>query len=58
MAWDQYAIALAILKVLTFKQAMSHKATVLEVAALGAEEGRSSLLGVLYDELVRRVVCG
>ena len=56
MAWDHYAIAVAVLRVMTFKQATAHKLVVLEVAALGVEEGRGLLLGVLYDELVRHSV--
>ena len=52
-AWDGYAIALTVLKIMTYSQAVEHKLTVLEVAALGTSEGRGPLLGVLYDEVVR-----
>ena len=58
MGWDGYAIAATILKIMSFKEATAHKLTVLEVAALGVAEGRGSLLGVLYDEVVRCVFAG
>ena len=48
--------AAAVLSQLSFKSAMMHKAVVAKVATGAAARGRSPLLGVLFDELARRVV--
>ena len=56
VAWDRMALAGEMVEhQLTFAQAMRHKEVVLEVAFAAMASGRSSLVGVLYDELARRV---
>ena len=52
-ALDRYAIAAAVMKQVTYQQAVRHKASVMEVACIAAAEGKSSLLAVMYDEAVR-----
>ena len=47
--------AAAVLGQMCFKSAMKHKAIVAKVATGAAARGRSPLLGVLFDELARRV---
>jgi hypothetical protein len=47
--------AAAVLGQMSFKSAMKHKAIVAKVATGAAARGRSPLLGVLFDELARRV---
>ena len=57
VAWDRMALAGEMVEhQLTFAQAMRHKEVVLEVAFVAVASGRSSLVGVLYDELARRVL--
>ena len=57
VAWDRMALAGEMVEhQLTFAQAMRHKEVVLDVAFAAVTSGRSSLVGVLYDELARRVV--
>ena len=58
LAWDRYALAAVATKQMDFKQAMQHKAVVAEVAANAATEGKSSLVAVIYDDLVRYVRLG
>ena len=36
---------------------MHHEQTVVDVAALAETEGKSTLMAVLYDELIRFVLC-
>lgn len=52
-AWDAYAIAGAVLKQFNYKNAHLHKVIVLENAMQAQKDGRSALVGVLYDEFVR-----
>ena len=57
VAWDRMALAGEMVEhQLTFAQAMRHKEVVLDVAFAAVTSGRSSLVGVLYDELARRVL--
>ena len=49
----RYALAAVMLKQLTYKQAVQHKTAVLKVASTASAEGRTSLLGVFWDEVVR-----
>ncbi len=53
MAWDRYSLAAAVLDQMAFCSAVEHKALVLEVAANAKAEGRSPILGVLFDEICR-----
>ena len=56
VAWDRLALAGEMVEhQLTSAQAMRHKEVVLDVAFAAAAGGRSSLVGVSYDELARRV---
>ena len=56
VAWDRMALAGEMVEhQLTLAQAMRHKEVVLDVAFAAVTSGRSSLVGVLYDELARRV---
>ena len=56
VAWDRMALAGEMVEhQLTFAQAMRHKEVVLDVAFAAVTSGRSSLVGLLYDELARRV---
>ena len=41
---------------LKFSDAIAHKCLVLDLANQAGSEGRTRLLGVLYDELCRRIV--
>ena len=47
--------AAAVLGQLSFKSAMKHKAIVAKVVTGASARGGSPLLGVLFDELARRV---
>lgn len=49
----RYSLAAVMLKQLTFKQAVQHKTAVLKVASAAGAEGRTPLLGVFWDEVVR-----
>jgi len=40
---------------MSFAAAVKHKLVVCEIAAGAAAEGKSALLGVIYDELARQV---
>ena len=51
--FDRYALAAVMLKQLTFKQAVQHKTAVLKVACTATAGGRTPLLGVFFDEVVR-----
>ena len=56
VAWDRMALAGEMVEhQLTSAQAMCHEEVVLAVAFAAVTSGRSSLVGVLYDELARRV---
>ncbi len=52
LAWDGKSLAGAALKMFTFADACLHKRIVSRIALTQAKD-RSSLLGVLYDEVVR-----
>ena len=39
----------------TFKQAQEYKLMIMEIAISGKSENRGTLLGVVYDEKLRRV---
>jgi hypothetical protein len=53
IAFDRFAIALAVTGQLSYGKAMEHKALCQRVA-LEANEGRRHSLGVIYDEVARR----
>ena len=53
MAWDRYAVAAAISEQMPFAVAMLHKKMVLNVAVDAGNEDKTSLLGVLFDEVSR-----
>ena len=53
MAFDAYALAAAMLGQMTYQSAMCHKRLVCEIACNAAGEQRNTLLGVLYDSIVR-----
>ena len=53
MAFDHYVPAGVALGQLSFKDALKHKASVVEVASLAAREGDPAAVCVLYDNLVR-----
>ena len=58
VAYDHYmpsVVALAQFE--SFSDALLYKEVVLEVASLAVKEGRSTVLAVVYDELVRRDSC-
>ena len=52
MAWDSHALALAMLGLMSYASALSHKRIVLEVACDAAVK-RGTLVGVLYDKIVQ-----
>ena len=52
-AFDRYALAVDMVGQMCFVDAIAHKNIVLEVSNLATSEGRTRLLGVLYDELAR-----
>ena len=54
-AWERYSLAAVVTGQMPFAVAVGHKTVVLGVAAQASTKGRCTLLGVLYDELVRRV---
>lgn len=49
-----YVAGAAVLKQLSFKNAMKHKAIVAEVACSAKSRGKLPILGVLFDEVSRR----
>ena len=51
--FGRYALAAHALKQLSFKASRMHLANVCEVSLTAGDEGRTSLLGILYDELLR-----
>ena len=53
MAFDYYVLAAVGLGQLSFKDALKHKASVVDVASLAAREGDPAAVCVLYDNLVR-----
>ena len=53
LGWDRCALAMAMLGMVSYSAAMQHKQVVLELAMSNAEE-HNSLLGVVYDEMVRK----
>ena len=53
VSFGRYMLAAVMLKQLTFKQAVQHKTAVLKVASAAGAEGRTPLLGVFWDEVVR-----
>ena len=56
VAWDRYSLAtVAVDYQLTMDQAWLHKEVVLSIACAAKANGRTELLGVLYDELARHV---
>ena len=52
-AWDKYSLAGAALGQFKFVRAVLHKSVVFEVAMNAYAEGRTPILGTLYDELAR-----
>ena len=52
-AADGFAVAACLAGVLSYSAAVQHKLVCLEVAAAASAEGRSSQLGVYYDECAR-----
>ena len=52
-AWEKYTLAAVATKQMEFAVAVEHKEVVLNVAAHASAKGRCTLLGVLYDELLR-----
>ena len=55
LAFDRYALAAAMLEQLPFVLLQTYKQIVVEVAVTARSEGRSTLLGAFYDELLRLV---
>ena len=56
VAWDRYSLAAVVVDhQLTMDQAWLHKEVVLSIACAAKANGRTELLGVLYDELARPV---
>ena len=53
LLFGRYTLAAVMLKQLTFKQAVQHRTAVLKVASAAGAEGRTPLLGVFWDEVVR-----
>ena len=56
LAFDRYALAAQVTGQLSFQGAMKHKNVVTEVANSAGAEGRTRMLGVMYDELSRCAV--
>ena len=54
LAWDRYALAAAATGQMSFALAMQHKAIVADIAADAIVEGTSTLVAVIYDDLMRR----
>eukprot|EP00973_Karenia_brevis_P039362 5434598-Karenia_brevis.AAC.1 len=54
VAWDRYAVGAAILEQMSYYSCMKHKDIVSEIALTAYVEKRSPLLGVLYDEIIRK----
>ena len=54
MAWDRFALAVAMLEMVPYSAAMRHKQVVLEIAVSAATDERKPVLAVVYDELVRK----
>ena len=50
-------MAATVLDQLEYKELMRHKASVIEVATTASVEQRSPMLGVIYDELLRCLLC-
>ena len=46
-------MAAAVLGLMTYAETRLHRKMVLEVACLGVADGRTALMGVLYDEILR-----
>ena len=55
-AFDRYALAAQVTGQLSFLGAMKHKGIVTEVANSAGAEGRTRMLGVMYDALARCAV--
>ena len=51
----RYSLAAAMLQQMTFEQTQSYKQIIIEIAVSAHSDGRSSILGVIYDELMRFV---
>ncbi len=56
LAWDQYALAAAMLRQMAIEVAITHKLTVAKVAQQAAPK-RNENLAVVYDMLIRLVAC-
>lgn len=54
LAWDQYMLAAAMLGQMPWKVALAHKEDVMNVGLTASARKKSSLLGVLYDEVCRK----
>ena len=54
MAWDRFALAAAMVKMIPFRAAMQYKQVVLEIGMGAAAEDRKPVLAIIYDEMVRK----
>ena len=50
-------MAAAAVGLLSYEECMHHEQTVVDVAALAETEGKSTLMAVLYDGLIRFQLC-
>ena len=55
VAWDRYSLAAAMTGQLSFASAQLHKDVVVKLACRACRQKRSTLVGVMYDNLVRCV---
>ena len=53
----RFALAAAAVGLMSYEECMHHEQTVVEVAALAETEGKSTLMAVLYDEMIRPLPC-
>ena len=49
----RFALAAAAVGLMSYEECMHHEQTVVDVAALAETEGKSTLMAVLYDEMIR-----
>ena len=50
-------MAAAAVGLMSYEDCMHHEQTVVDVAALAETEGKSTLMAVLYDEMIRQCPC-
>ena len=55
VAWDRYALAAQETEQFTMQESMRYKEIIIKIAASAGESGRTEEMGVLYDQVARKM---